>query len=95
MTWPPTKFQTGQMADDDFLNANWRDNLTDLDQNAHTGASGDGSAALNPDTVTIDSVSEPSTPAAGKLVIWVDGETMKVKDSSGTVTVVSLEGHTH
>ena len=94
-TWPPTKLQTGEMVDDEFLNDNWSDNLTDLDQNAHTGASGDGSENINPDTVTFDSISEPDTPAAGKLVVWVDGETLKVKDSSGTVTVVSLEGHTH
>jgi hypothetical protein len=94
-TWPPTKLDTGDMVDDNFLNDNWGDNLTELGQNAHTGASGDGSAAINPATVTLDSSSAPSTPAAGKLVMWVDGETLKVKDSTGTVTAVSLEGHTH
>jgi hypothetical protein len=31
-TWPPTKLDTGDMVDDNFLNDNWGTNLTELGQ---------------------------------------------------------------
>ena len=93
-TWPVKTWVDGEIPSKANLNE-VGNKLTDLDQHSHTGADGDGSADINPDTVTFDSISEPSTPAAGKLVAWNDGETLKVKDSSGTATVISLATHTH
>jgi hypothetical protein len=87
--------KVGDMINAAWLNTYGRDNFNAQSSHAHTGALGDGSADINPDSVTLDSVSEPATPASGKLVLWVDTETAKVKDSSGTVTAISLEGHTH
>ena len=96
MAWSSTVKQiVGNMVNSSYLNTYHRDRLDFLSTHTHTGAAGDGSVSLALATVTIDSSSAPSTPAAGKLVMWVDSETVKVKDSSGTGTAVSLEGHTH
>ncbi len=87
--------KVGDMIDAAWLNTYMRDNFNASSTHAHTGALGDGAADINPDTVTLDSISEPSTPATGKLILWVDTETLKVKDSAGTSTAISLLGHTH
>lgn len=93
--WPATlrTYETGFMDNAENLNEQIRDVHIVLGENAHSGAPGDGSEHIVPDTVTFGSISEPGTPAADKIVWWVDGETLKIKDSSGTVTAVSLEGH--
>jgi len=97
MAWTtPRTFQTGDLIDDDMLNAQLKGNLDVLGSHTHTGAAGNGASDLaGLDSVTLASDSAPSTPSSGTIILWVDSETLKVKNSSGTVTTISLEGHTH
>ena len=96
MAWTtPQLYETGDLIDAATLNAQLKGNLDVLGAHAHTGAAGNGAAALGAlNTLTHGSISEPSTPAAGNITLWVDGTTLKVKNSAGTVTEISLEGHT-
>ena len=97
MAWTnPQTYQTGDLVDAAILNAQLKGNLDVLGAHAHSGAAGNGAAALGAlNTLTEASISEPSTPDSGNIILWVDGTTLKVKNSSGTVTAISLEGHTH
>ena len=97
MAWTaPGTYQTGDLVDDDNLNAQIKGNLDVLTSHAHTGAAGNGAAALGAlNTLTEGSISAPSSPSSGNIILWVDGTTLKVKNSAGTVTAISLEGHTH
>lgn len=97
MAWTtPQLFETGDMIDAAILNAQLKGNLDVLGAHGHSGAAGNGAVALGAlNTLTHGSISEPSTPAAGNIILWDDGTTLKVKDSAGTVTAISLEGHTH
>ena len=97
MAWTaPRTFQTGDLIDDDMLNAQLKGNFDVLSSHAHSGAAGNGASDLaGLDSATLASDSAPSTPSSGTIILWVDSETLKVKNSSGTVTTISLEGHTH
>ena len=97
MAWgTPSTFKTGDLVDDDTLNAQLKDNLNALSTHTHSGAAGDGSADLaGVDSIVIDSTSAPSSPSANDIIAWVDGETLKMKKSDGTVQAFSLAGHTH
>ena len=97
MAWTnPQTYQTGDLVDAAILNAQLKGNLDVLGAHAHSGAAGNGAAALGAlNTLTEASISEPSTPDSGNIILWVDGTTLKVKNSSGTVTAISLQGHTH
>ena len=95
MAWTaPRTFQTGDLIDDDMLNAQLKGNLDLLGSHAHSGAAGNGTSNLaGLDSATLASDSAPSTPSSGTIILWVDSETLKVKNSSGTVLTISLEGH--
>ena len=97
MAWTtPRTFTTGDSVDDDMLNAQIKGNLDVLGAHTHTGVAGDGNDDLaGVDSITVDSTSDPSSPASGKIAVWVDGTTLKMKNSSGTVVTYSLEGHSH
>ena len=97
MAWTtPQSYETGDLVDAAILNAQLKGNLDVLGAHAHSGAAGNGAAALGAlNTLTEASISEPSTPDSGNIILWVDGTTLKVKNSTGTVTAISLEGHTH
>ena len=97
MAWTtPQSYETGDLIDAAILNAQLKGNLDVLAPHAHTGAAGNGAAALGAlNTLTEASISEPSAPDSGSIILWVDGTTLKVKNSAGAVTAISLEGHTH
>ena len=95
-TWPVKTWVNGEIPTKTNLNE-IGSKLTDLDQHAHTGADGDGSAALNPDTITFDDQgSTPAAPGASKVVVFSESEVAKVRaGASGAATVISLANHTH
>jgi hypothetical protein len=97
MAWTtPQLYETGDLIDVATLNAQLKGNLDVLGAHGHSGAAGNGAAALGAlNTLTHGSISEPSAPDSGSILLWVDGTTLKVKNSAGTVTAISLEGHTH
>jgi hypothetical protein len=97
MAWTtPQLYETGDLIDAATLNAQLKGNLDVLGAHTHTGAAGNGAAALGAlNTLTETSISAPSAPDSGSIILWVDGTTLKVKNSAGTVTAISLEGHTH
>ena len=97
MAWTtPSSYETGDLINAATLNAQIKGNLDVLTSHAHSGAAGNGAVALGAlNTLTEASISAPSSPSAGNIILWVDGTTLKVKNSSGTVTAISLEGHTH
>jgi hypothetical protein len=79
-----------------MLNAQLKGNFDVLGPHAHSGAAGNGTSNLaGLDSATLASDSAPSTPSSGTIILWVDGEILKVKNSSGTVSIISLAGHTH
>ena len=97
MAWTtPQRDETGDLLDAATLNAQLKGNLDVLGAHTHTGAAGNVAAALGAlNTLTETSISAPSAPDSGSIILWVDGTTLKVKNSAGTVTAISLEGHTH
>jgi hypothetical protein len=79
------------------FNTEFRDRFDFLSVHTHTGADGDGSAAINPDTVTFDdSGATPDAPGANKVVVFSESETAKVRaGAAGVATDISLATHTH
>ena len=97
MAWTaPRTFATGDSVDGDMMNEQIKENLDVLGAHTHTGATADGDDDLaGVDEITIGSTSEPSSPASGKIAVWVDGTTLKAKNSSGAIRIYTLGGHTH
>jgi len=99
MAWTtPKTWADGDIPDADDLNTHIRDNMNVLSTHAHSGAAGDGSAALAPiSTVTFaDQGSTPSAPGSSKVNIFSESETLKVREgASGAAVTISLVGHTH
>ena len=95
-TWPVKTWVNGEIPNKTNLNE-IGSKLTDLDQHAHTGADGDGSAALNPDTITFDDQgSTPAAPGASKVVVFSESEVAKVRaGASGAAVAMSLVTHSH
>ena len=99
MAWTtPKTWADGDIPDADDLNTHIKANLDVLSTHAHSGAAGDGSAALAPIT-TITFVNQGSTPAApgsSKVNIFSESETLKVREgASGAAVAISLANHTH
>jgi len=99
MAWtPPKTWADGDIPDADDLNTHIKANLDALSTHAHSGAAGDGSAALAPIT-TVTFVNQGSTPAApgsSKVNIFSESETLKVREgASGAAVAISLANHTH
>ena len=99
MAWTtPKTWADGDIPDADDLNTHIKGNLDALSTHAHTGAAGDGSAALAPIT-TVTFVNQGSTPAApgsSKVNIFSESETLKVREgASGAAVAISLANHTH
>ncbi len=99
MAWTsPATVGGGQMIDATWMNTYVRDNLLALDQHAHGGAAGDGSADLDVTEVRLDNVSDPSAPGAGLTVIATrvsDGTLRQRAGASGSIENLAVEGHTH
>lgn len=99
MAWTtPKTWADGDIPDADDLNTHIKANLDALSTHAHSGAAGDGSAALAPIT-TVTFVNQGSTPAAPgstKVNIFSESETLKVREgASGAAVAISLANHTH
>ena len=99
MAWTtPKTWADGDIPDADDLNTHIKANLDALSAHTHSGAAGDGSAALAPIT-TVTFVNQGSTPAAPgstKVNIFSESETLKVREgASGAAVAISLAGHTH
>ena len=99
MAWTtPKTWADGDIPDADDLNTHIKANLDVLSTHAHSGAAGDGSAALAPIT-TVTFVNQGSTPAAPgstKVNIFSESETLKVREgASGAAVAISLATHTH
>ncbi len=99
MAWTtPKTWADGDIPDADDLNTHIKDNLNALSTHAHSGAAGDGSAALAPiSTVTFaNQGSTPSAPGSAKVAVFSESETMKVRaGASGAAVAISLATHTH
>jgi hypothetical protein len=99
MAWTtPKTWADGDIPDAADLNTHIKANLDALSTHAHSGAAGDGSAALAPiSTVTFaNQGSTPAAPGSAKVAVFSESETMKVRaGASGSATVISLAGHVH
>tara|TARA_R110000796_G_scaffold46509_5_gene112408 strand:- start:733 stop:1443 length:711 start_codon:yes stop_codon:yes gene_type:complete len=99
MAWTnPKTWADGDIPDAADLNTHIKANLDALSTHAHSGAAGDGSAALAPiSTVTFaNQGSTPAAPGSAKVAVFSESETMKVRaGASGAATVISLTGHVH
>ena len=99
MAWTtPKTWADGDIPDADDLNTHIRDNMNVLSTHAHSGAAGDGSAALAPiSTVTFaDQGSTPSAPGSSKVNLFSESETLKVREgASGAAVAIALANHTH
>ena len=95
MAWTtPRTFQTGDLIDDDMLNAQLKGNQDVLGTHTHTGAAGFGSDNLGSlNTITADDVSAPSTPSSGTIILYCESGVLKYKNSAGVVKPISLVGH--
>ena len=99
MAWTtPKTWADGDIPDAADLNTHIKANLDALSTHAHSGAAGDGSAALAPiSTITFaNQGSTPAAPGSAKVAVFSESETMKVRaGASGSATVISLAGHVH
>ena len=99
MAWTtPKTWADGDIPDADDLNTHIKANLDVLSTHAHSGAAGDGSAALAPiATVTFaNQGSTPAAPGSSKVNIFSESETLKVREgASGAAVAISLANHTH
>ena len=99
MAWTtPKTWADGDIPDAADLNTHIKANLDVLSTHAHSGAAGDGSAALAPiSTVTFaNQGSTPAAPGSAKVAVFSEAETMTVRaGASGAATVISLAGHVH
>ena len=99
MAWTtPKTWADGDIPDAGDLNTHIKANLDALSTHAHSGAAGDGGAALAPiSTVTFaNQGSTPAAPGSAKVAVFSEAETMKVRaGASGAATVISLAGHVH
>ena len=99
MAWVnPKTWADGDIPDADDLNTHIKGNLDALSTHAHSGAAGDGSAALAPiATVTFaNQGSTPAAPGSAKVNIFSESETLKVREgASGAAVAISLANHTH
>jgi hypothetical protein len=99
MAWTtPKTWADGDIPDADDLNTHIRDQMNVLSTHAHSGAAGDGSAALAPiSTATfINQGSTPSAPGSSKVNIFSESETLKVRaGASGAAVAIALANHTH
>ena len=99
MAWTtPKTWADGDIPVAADLNTHIKANLDALSTHAHTGAAGDGSAALAPITTATfaNQGSTPAAPGSAKVAVFSESETMKIRaGASGAATVISLAGHVH
>ncbi len=98
MAWTaPHTYVVGETVDDVLLNADLRGNMLFLSTHAHSGAAGDGASVLaGVDSITLDHISDPSAPGAGKLILYVKAGSPYIRDgAAGGATALSLVTHTH
>jgi hypothetical protein len=99
MAWTtPKTWADGDIPDAADLNTHIKANLDALSTHAHSGAAGDGGAALAPvSTVTfVNQGSTPAAPGSTKVNIFSESETLKVREgASGAAVAISLATHTH
>ncbi len=93
----PEKTQTGQMIDALWMNTNWRDRITEVGINAHTGADMDGEQFLTSlDRIDYDHQGALGEPSAGhtRAAMNADG-TFRWRVNGGSEKTASTVGHTH
>ena len=99
MAWTtPRTWADGEIPTAALMNTHVRDNLNAVSTHTHSGAAGDGSAALSGvDTITLaDQGSTPSAPGSSKIILFSEGGILKQRvGASGGATVISVTGHGH
>ena len=98
MAWnAPRTYQTGDLVDDDMLNAQLKDNFNELSTHVHNNSAGDGSSTLSGvDSITFDDVSStPTAPSANDIIIYSESGVLKYRLPDGTVKTLSTTAHTH
>jgi hypothetical protein len=98
MAWTnPRTYQTGDLIDDDMLNAQLKDNFNELSTHVHNGSAGEGTATLSGvDSITFDDVdSTPDAPSANDIIIYSESGVLKYRLPDGTVKTLSTTNHTH
>ena len=93
----PEKTQTGQMIDPLWLNTNWRDRITEVGINAHTGGEMDGDTVLTSlNSIDYDHQGALAEPAAGHTRAAMNAdETLRWRANGGSEKTASIVGHTH
>lgn len=86
---------TGDSAPASDWNTYIRDNWTFFATHTHSGASGDGSAALAPNTVLFTDRSDEDAPASGKTILWTNSGKLHQRTNGGSAEEFSVAGHTH
>lgn len=97
MAWSaPAKTTTGEMITHTWMNTNVRDNLLALDQNAHTGATGDGVATLPTiDEIQWDHQSGLGAGASGHCAMWMASDgSVRLHNAGGSELTISDTTHT-
>lgn len=87
-TWPVVDFIVGDHGDPATLKLKVTDPLNDLSDHTHTGAAGDGSAALAPTSITmgagiVKQSKGANVVSASPLVIGTDGNFLHVTGTTG------------
>ena len=99
MAWTtPRTWADGEIPTAALMNTHVRDNLNAVSTHTHSGAAGDGSAALSSvDTITLaDQGSTPSAPGSNKIILFSESGVLKQRvGASGSATVISVTGHGH
>ena len=99
MAWTtPRTWADGEIPTAALMNTHIKDNLNAVSTHTHSGAAGDGSAALSGvDTITLaDQGSTPSAPGSSKLVLFSESGILKQRvGAAGAATIISVTGHGH
>jgi hypothetical protein len=80
----------GTQITDTWLDTYVKANLDVLGAHTHTGATGDGTSALdNVDTITFDHITDPSAPASGHGTLYVKSGGVFIRQAGGSAVQVS------
>ena len=74
------------------MNEEVRDRFEMLSDHPHSGAAGEGSAAMTPNTVLFTDQAELDAPASGKTIIWTTGGRLKQRTNGGSTEIIQ-EAH--
>ena len=94
-TWPPPSWTDDERVTVAIMLARVSGPFTDMESHAHSGAAGDGSAALTPNTVLFTDQADEDAPASGKTILWTNSGKLHQRTNGGSAEEFDVVGHTH